>query len=117
LLTDHGQPLFGAQFNHLLKKGEPLIFATVGSNRVTVYECPDDGSLKIVQSYSDPDVDEIFYTCAWSYDKETGHPVLGVAGLRGVLRVIDVYKKESTKHYIGHGNLLTGKICRLPTYS
>lgn len=104
LKEDHGKPLFGVSFNQFVGKNEPQMFATVGSNRVTVYECCENGYIRLIQAYEDPDHDENFYTCAWSVDSTTGHPLLAFAGFRGVVRVINVATKQCAKHYHGHGD-------------
>ncbi|MGH0120225.1 UNVERIFIED_CONTAM: hypothetical protein FKN15_056550 [Acipenser sinensis] len=84
LKEDHGQPLFGVQFNWHSKEGDPLVFATVGSNRT----------------------DENFYTCAWTFDSSTSHPLLAVAGSRGIIRIINHISLQCIKHYVGHGNAI-----------
>ncbi|XP_036327933.1 polycomb protein esc-like [Rhagoletis pomonella] len=103
---NHGQAIFGISFNHWLGNDQPHIFATAGSNRCTVYECPRQGSIKLILCYADPDPDEVFYTCAWSYDINTSLPLLATAGYRGVIRVIDVQNNETVGNYIGHGQAI-----------
>uniref|UniRef100_A0AAY4EYG4 Embryonic ectoderm development n=1 Tax=Denticeps clupeoides TaxID=299321 RepID=A0AAY4EYG4_9TELE len=106
LREDHGQPLFGVQFNWHSKEGDPLVFATVGSNRVTLYECHSQGEIRLLQSYVDADADENFYTCAWTFDTSTSHPLLAVAGSRGIIRIINHITMQCVKHYVGHGNAI-----------
>ncbi|KAM5182212.1 polycomb protein EED [Mantella aurantiaca] len=64
LKEDHSQPLFGVQFNWHSKEGDPLVFATVGSNRVTLYECHSQGEIRLLQSYVDADVSFRFDFCS-----------------------------------------------------
>uniref|UniRef100_A0A452GM68 Uncharacterized protein n=1 Tax=Gopherus agassizii TaxID=38772 RepID=A0A452GM68_9SAUR len=95
LKEDHSQPLFGVQFNWHSKEGDPLVFATVGSNRVS-------NMLNFCLNVAD----ENFYTCAWTYDSNTSHPLLAVAGSRGIIRIINPITMQCIKHYVGHGNAI-----------
>lgn len=58
------------------------------SSQVTVYECKQDGSVKLLQAYVDDDAEENFYCCAWSYDVTSGLPLLAAAGAKGIIRII-----------------------------
>ncbi len=110
---DHGQPIFGVAVNlHLGSDDDgddeeaPVVFATVGNNRVTLYEALPGGDCRLLQCYADPDADENFYTCAWSFDPEDGRPVLAAAGSRGIVRVFSPANMSCVKHYVGHGQCI-----------
>lgn len=102
---NHGHPIFGVSVNHHLSDNDPTVFATVGYNRVTIYEAMADG-IKLLQCYADPDTDENFYTCAWSWDSETGRPVLAAGGCRGIIRLFSPASMNCIRHFVGHGNAI-----------
>lgn len=53
---DSKKPIYDVKFNLTLKSGQPYIFATVGADRINIFECDKDGGLRILQVFSDPEV-------------------------------------------------------------
>ncbi|KAL4233600.1 hypothetical protein ACF0H5_008281 [Mactra antiquata] len=100
---DPRKPIFGVLFNTFQGENDPLHFITVGHNRVTMYECLSDGKIKLLQAYADPSPEENYYCGAWTYDDNTDQPLIAVAGLRGVIRIISTCTQQCVKHFIGHG--------------
>jgi len=58
---DHSSEIFAVNFNHHLRDGDPYIFASVGRNRVCVYECGIEGGLKPILVFADPNVSFLIF--------------------------------------------------------
>lgn len=109
----HQKPIFAIRFfpfefstNSNSKLGE--IFATVGSNRASIYECASNSSnINLIQTYLDEAWDESFYACLWTVDQcNDNHPLLIIAGELGVIKVLDCKTKKLSKSIVGHGYLI-----------
>eukprot|EP00899_Mesostigma_viride_P029183 jgi/Mesvir1/944/Mv17498-RA.1 len=100
---DHGKPIYGIAFNFCDLRFKN-VFASVGSNRATVYECAAGGRVNILQAFVDEDPEEEFYCCGWACNELTGAPLLAVAGQKGIIKVIDCSKESEHLAIRGHGN-------------
>ena len=98
----HGQTIYDLKFCDF---GTPYeeFFATVGSNRATVYRNSSDGGIVFVQAYVDDDKGEVFYSCGWSVN-DVKEPILVFAGLRGLIKVANITKQRVVATIAGHGN-------------
>lgn len=108
--SSRDEALYGVQFNPYLQKCGQYVFATVGRNRASVYECESSGAIRLRQSFVDSEQDEIYYCCCWTYQVNTneptvaGDPLLAVGGARGVIRVIETSTRNVFQELKGHGS-------------
>ena len=100
---DHKKSIYCIQFNHFLGKDNQKILASVGSNRATIYDCTEQASLAPIQVYVDPNSDEDFYTCVWTYTSEY-ESLLAVAGAKACIHIINVTSGKPYRSLLGHGD-------------
>uniref|UniRef100_H3H2I7 Uncharacterized protein n=3 Tax=Phytophthora ramorum TaxID=164328 RepID=H3H2I7_PHYRM len=100
---DHGNALYCVAFCDVLPIYERM-FAVAGGNRLTVYECLENGGLDVIQVYCDGDQEEQYFTAAWTVDVLTGSPLLAAAGFRGHIKVINCITQSVVIVLSGHGN-------------
>lgn len=101
----HGYPIYCMAYNFIDLRHKD-VFATVGKNQATVYQCKPDCEVDVLQVYLDPDSEESFFSCAWSIDSDTGAALLLVAGHCGRVRVINTNTGRAEHTFIGHGNAI-----------
>uniref|UniRef100_A0A6N2MSP5 Uncharacterized protein n=1 Tax=Salix viminalis TaxID=40686 RepID=A0A6N2MSP5_SALVM len=101
-LQEGKRPLYAVVFNFIDSRYFN-VFATVGGNRVTVYQCLDEGVIAVLQSYVDEDKDESFYTVSWACNID-GAPFVVAGGINGIIRVINASNEEIHKSFVGHGD-------------
>ncbi|CAB4277703.1 unnamed protein product [Prunus armeniaca] len=101
-LQEGKRPLYAIVFNFIDSRYFN-VFATVGGNRVTVYQCLEGGVIAVLQSYIDEDKDESFYTASWACNVD-GNPFLVAGGINGIMRVIDCGSEKIDKSFVGHGD-------------
>ncbi|XP_010230658.1 polycomb group protein FIE2 isoform X1 [Brachypodium distachyon] len=99
--TEGNYPLYAISFNFIDSRYYN-VFATVGTNRVTIYRGLPDGNLALLQAYNDEDKDEEFFTLSWAADL-VGSPLLVAAGNNGIIQVINCGTGKLLKTLVGHG--------------
>ncbi|CAA7394502.1 unnamed protein product [Spirodela intermedia] len=101
-LQEGKRPLYAIAFNFIDSRYFD-VFATVGGNRVTIYQCLEGGMVSILQAYVDEDKDESFYTLSWTCNID-GIPLLVAGGINGIIRIIDTSSEKLYKSFVGHGD-------------
>ncbi|CAM8951851.1 unnamed protein product [Rhodiola kirilowii] len=101
-LQEGKRPIYACVFNFIDSRYFN-VFATVGGNRVTVYQCLEGGVIAVLQSYVDDDKDESFYTVSWASNLD-GAPIILAGGSNGIIRSIDAGSEKICKNFVGHGD-------------
>jgi len=95
--------IFSVQFCNLSRAFSDY-FATTGANCINIYKVFQD-SISLIQGYRDEDAEEVFYSCTWSFTKQSA-PLICVAGLRGIIKCFDLCSLNLYSVLLGHGNAI-----------
>ncbi len=75
----------------------------MGQNLASVYRIRENDCVEVVQKYVDMDTGENYFTCTWA-DSGDERPLLVLAGIRGILKVLSTVTFEVKVVLRGHGS-------------
>lgn len=101
--STHDEPL-DAPVRKLSPNAWIHLFATVNNNCVRVYRAQHGKKPRLIRCFQDEDPDECFYTVSFVFNADnTNCWWVLAAGVKGVVRVLDLNKNCVAKTLIGHG--------------
>lgn len=53
---NRSKQLWSIEFNNFLNDGQPKIFVALGGSQFSIYECLENGNIKLLMCFADPDV-------------------------------------------------------------
>ena len=103
---DHGLELYVVSFCDVpvFRKVYGHLFFSAGANRISVYGCSPSAGIKLLQAFVDKDDKERYFCGTWMRNRKNNHPLIAVAGLNGVIKIVDCTERAVAKTLLGHGN-------------
>ncbi|KAK9390677.1 WD40-repeat-containing domain protein [Lipomyces mesembrius] len=107
--TNNVSIFYYVSFYPYTKMGEPQIFVTIGDTYVVIAACGADPtgqnkSIEILATYADENPQESLCSACWTYDTNTGRPLIAVGGKSGVVKIIDCASGKLVRALKGHGD-------------
>ena len=99
-IQEEAVPMYGIKFCDVPNYFD--YFGSAGKNAATIYHVAPDGC-EVVHVFVDEDSEENFYTCAWSSTHDTNSPLFLVAGMRGIIKTVNIASLEVGNFLVGHG--------------
>ncbi|KAK9431189.1 hypothetical protein V1505DRAFT_309610 [Lipomyces doorenjongii] len=107
--TNNVSIFYYVSFYPYAKKGEPQIFVTIGDTYVVIAACGadptgQDKSIEIIATYADENPQESLCSACWTYDTNTGRPLIAIGGKSGVVKILDCASGKLVRALKGHGD-------------
>ncbi|QSZ35700.1 hypothetical protein DSL72_006822 [Monilinia vaccinii-corymbosi] len=95
---------WSVKFYPYTKPGVDPIYAVVGGKHILICRPPaEQKGIEVIQFIVDGDPSADHYTCCWTKDLTTKHPLLCVAGADAKIKIFDVLSGKVVRVLAGHG--------------